>query len=107
MIKSRKTKKEVIVLNRGNSRNIYTDLDGKKNATGKIISYYRIKNKLSAQNLSDRLSLFGLDLHRQSIFQIESGKRTITDYELALIAKVLNVTPNDLLASYLDFVDNK
>lgn len=93
-------------MNRGNSRNTYTDLDGKKNAAGKNISYYRIQNKLSAQNLSDRLSLLGLDLHRQAIFQIEAGKRTITDYELALIAKVLNVTPNDLL-SHFDFLNNK
>ena len=31
---------------------------------------------------------------------IESGKRTVSDYELAAIAEVLDVAPNDLLAEY-------
>ena len=44
--------------------------------------------------------MLGLDLHRQSIFLIESGKRTVSDYELAAIAEVLDITPNDLLYEY-------
>ena len=44
--------------------------------------------------------MLGLDLHRQSIFLIESGKRTVSDYELAAIAEILDITPNELLAEY-------
>ena len=87
-------------MNNGNARNPYKDLDGKKNVTGPNINYYRIKKNYSVQQLSDRLIMLGLDLHRQSIFLIESGKRTVSDYELAAIAEVLDVTPNDLLAEF-------
>ena len=38
-----------------NTRNPYTDLKGKLNVTGENIKYYRIKNGLSAQQLSDKL----------------------------------------------------
>ena len=84
-----------------NTRNPYKDLDGKKNVTGSNINYYRTKKDYSAQQLSDKLIMLGLDLHRQSIFLIESGKRTVSDYELAAIAEVLDITPNDLLSGYI------
>ena len=87
-------------MNNGNARNPYKDLDGKKNVTGSNINYYRIKKNYSVQQLSDRLIMLGLDLHRQSIFLIESGKRTVSDYELAAIAEVLDITPNDLLSEF-------
>ena len=87
-------------MNSRNSRNPYKDLDGKKNVTGANINYYRTKRDYSVQQLSDKLIMLGLDLHRQSIFLIESGKRTVSDYELAAIAEVLDITPNDLLSDY-------
>ena len=76
-----------------NIRNQYKELNGKSNATGSNINYYRTKLGLSAQQLSDKLILLGLDLHRQAIFKIESGKRTVTDYELCIIAEVLGPKP--------------
>ena len=91
---------EEIVVNSRNSRNPYKDLAGKKNVTGANINYYRTKKNYSVQQLSDKLIMLGLDLHRQSIFLIESGKRTVSDYELAAIAEILDITPNELLAEY-------
>ncbi len=87
-------------MNGRNSRNPYKDLKGKKNVTGENINFYRTKKDYSVQQLSDKLIMLGLDLHRQSIFLIESGKRTVSDYELAAIAEVLDITPNDLLSQY-------
>lgn len=87
-----------------NSRNSYKELNGNKNVTGSNINYYRTKLGLSAQQLSDKLIMRGLDIHRQAIFAIESGKRTVTDYELAVIAEVLQVTPNALLKNFSDFL---
>lgn len=87
-------------MNNGNARNPYKDLNGKRNVTGTNIYYYRTKKDYSVQQLSDKLIMLGLDLHRQSIFLIESGKRTVADYELAAIAEVLGITPNDLLSTY-------
>lgn len=87
-------------MSNGNARNPYKDLDGKRNVTGTNINLYRTKKDYSVQQLSDKLIMLGLDLHRQSIFLIEAGKRTVSDYELAAIAEVLDVTPNDLLSTY-------
>lgn len=87
-------------MNNGNARNPYRDLEGKRNVTGININYYRTKKEYSVQKLSDKLMMLGLDLHRQSIFLIEAGKRTVTDYELAAIAEILETTPNDLLSTY-------
>lgn len=47
-----------------NSRNKYSILDGKLNVTGTNINYYRLKKGLSAQQLSDKLIMLGLDIHR-------------------------------------------
>lgn len=88
-------------MNNRNARNPYKDLEGKKNVTGASINYYRTKKDYSVQQLSDKLIMLGLDLHRQSIFLIESGKRTVSDYELAAIAEVLGITPNELLSEYI------
>ena len=87
-----------------NIRNQYKELNGKSNATGSNINYYRTKLGLSAQQLSDKLILLGLDLHRQAIFKKESGKRTVTDYELCIIAEVLGVSTDTLLKQFLDNV---
>ena len=90
-----------------NSRNKYSILDGKLNVTGTNINYYRLKKGLSAQQLSDKLIMLGLDIHRQAIFSIESGKRTITDYELCAIAEILVITTNDLLENYVTLIKNE
>lgn len=90
-----------------NTRNQYKELNGRKNVTGFNINYYRTKKNLSAQQLSDRLIMRGLDLHRQSIFSIESGKRTVTDFELALIAEELEVSTDLLLEKFIKFVRNE
>lgn len=46
--------------------------------------------------------MMGLDIHRQAIFAIESGKRTVADYELCLIAEVLGIPTNELLKNFID-----
>lgn len=89
------------------NRNQYFALDGKLNVTGNNINLYRTQKGLSAQQLSDKLIMMGLDIHRQAIFAIESGKRSLTDYELCAIAEILDVTPNDLLKTFMQIVKNE
>lgn len=43
------------------------------------------------------LQIAGLDVDKNAIQRIESGKRFVTDIELKAIAKVLNVSYCDLL----------
>ena len=79
--------------NIGNSLNIVKDK----------IRYYRELNNYSYQGLSDKLMLHGIDIHKQEIYKIETGKRTVVDYELCGFAKVFNVKLVDLVS---DFIDN-
>lgn len=57
-----------------NYRNHYSQLNDKLNVTGNRINYYRNEKGISAQELSNKLLLLGLDIHRQAIFSIESRK---------------------------------
>ena len=66
--------------------------NGKLNVIGDKIKYYRKLNNLSYQRLSDKLMLLGIDIHKQAIYNIEIGKRTVVDYELCSFAKCFNIT---------------
>lgn len=81
-----------------NSRKI----NGNLNVVGSKIKYYREKNKLSYQKLSDQLMLLGIDIHKQAIYNIEVGKRTVVDYELCGLAKCFGISVNDLTDEYFD-----
>lgn len=51
----------------------------------------------SQKMLADKLQLLGLDLDKNAIQRIESGQRFVTDIELAVLAKVFDVTVDELL----------
>ena len=65
-----------------------------------IRRYYREKNNMSYQKLSDQLMLLGVDIHKQAIYNIEVGKRTIVDFELCAFAKCFGISVNDLTDEY-------
>lgn len=52
---------------------------------------------VSQRKLADMLQVQGLDIDKNAIQRMESGKRFITDIELKALAKVLNVTYAELL----------
>lgn len=76
--------------------------DNKLNIVGEKIRYYREKNNLSYQKLSDKLMLLGIDIHKQSIYRIETGDRTVVDYELCGFAKCFNISVNELTCDYFE-----
>ena len=76
--------------------------EGKLNVVGSKIKYYRELNNLSYQKLSDKLMLLGIDIHKQAIYHIEVGKRTIVDFELCAFAKCFGISVNDLTDEYFD-----
>ena len=75
---------------------IYT-YNGKKNLCGDRIRIERLKKRMTQMELAAKIQLQGITLERDSISRIEIGTRFVTDYELKLFAKVLNVTVDDLL----------
>lgn len=75
---------------------------GDLNVIGKKIKYYRELNNLSYQTLSNMLMLYGIDIHKQAIYNIEVGKRTIVDYEICAFAKCFKINVSDLLNEFLE-----
>ena len=73
--------------------------DGTLNLCGKNIARLRLNlgAKVSQKGLADRLQIAGLDLDKNVIQKIESGQRFVTNIELYTLAKVLNVSVDDLL----------
>lgn len=73
--------------------------DGSHNICGPNIKKYReaLPAKPSQKAFSDMLQREGLDLDKNAVQRMESGKRFVTDIELRVIVKVLQVSYEDLL----------
>lgn len=67
------------------------DYNGKKNLCGNRVREARQKQRLSQSDLAARLQIEGIILERDSVSRIEAGTRFVADYELKILAKVLNV----------------
>lgn len=78
-----------------------TDIGNSLNIVKDKIRFYREKNNYSYQQLSDVLMLHGIDIHKQEIYKIEKGIRTVADYELCAFAKVFNVPLESLVSDYI------
>lgn len=74
--------------------------DGRANLCGKKVAVMRkaMRPKCSQRAFADRLQLAGLDVDKNAVQRIESGKRTVSDIELRVIAQVLGVIVDDLLS---------
>jgi len=68
-------------------------VDGvEKNITGKRIKEARKKARLAQQELSKKLELEAVYVCRDSVSRIESGLRSVTDIEIDVISRILNVS---------------
>ena len=74
--------------------------NNKINISSNMIRKYREMKDWSREELSTKLMLEGIDISAQSIANIENGFRTVVDYELCGIAKVLKVEVSLLLKEY-------
>ncbi len=52
---------------------------------------------MSQRAFAEQLQLFGMDVDKNAVQRIECGKRFVTDIELVIIARVLNVSLETLL----------
>lgn len=71
--------------------------DGRNNLCGERVAKYRKTLNKSQRELADALQLLGLDVDKNAIQRIEAGKRFVTDIELVYLAKVLDVSYEELL----------
>lgn len=68
----------------------------KKNIFGLKLKKIRLGKKIAATDLCIRLQRKGWDVSPAVYCHIESGRRLLTDVELVLILRVLNVRLSDL-----------
>ncbi len=71
--------------------------DGRNNICGNKIASIRKEMKLSQRALADKLQIEGLDIDKNAVQRIESGKRFVTDIEIVIISRTLNITIEELL----------
>lgn len=71
-------------------------VDEAQNVVGEKIKKYRMERKLSQKDLSEKLEMDAIYICRGSISRIESHERTVTDFELRAMAKVLRVPIEEL-----------
>jgi Helix-turn-helix. len=71
--------------------------DNLNNLCGKNVAKLRNELNISQRVLADRLQVLGLDIDKNAIQRIESGKRFVTDIELKKIAEFFKIDINELL----------
>lgn len=72
-------------------------INGENNICGKQVAQYRKQLGKSQRELADALQLLGLDVDKNAIQRIESGKRFVTDIEIVYLGQALNVSVTELL----------
>lgn len=71
--------------------------DGRNNLCGIKVAKLRKGMGISQRKLADQLQIVGLDIDKNAVQRIEAGKRFVTDIELVSLAKVFNMTIDELL----------
>ena len=73
--------------------------NGRNNLCGDNIRRLRLGSptKLSQRGLADKMQLIGIDVDKNAIQRIESGKRFVTDIELKGFAEIFEVSLDELI----------
>lgn len=66
------------------------------NIIGENLKKIRTEKNVSQEQLSNKLSLLGITLYQSDIFKIENNERTVRDFELWGITKILEIKSEDL-----------
>ena len=66
-----------------------------RNISGNKLSELRKANKMSQQDLAEKLQLEGIDLTSKEISKIENNKRLVQDFELFAFAKIFGVSADE------------
>ena len=70
--------------------------NGYNNICGRNIAKMRIEQRMSQREVAERLQLVGIDVDKNAIQRIESGKRFVTDIEIVGFLKIFNVSFEEL-----------
>lgn len=74
---------------------------GRNNLCGETV--YRLRKayvpKMSQRILAEKLQLDGIDVDKNAVQRIESGKRFVTDVELAALSRIFGVSCDELISA--------
>lgn len=71
--------------------------NGRCNVSGNNVRIFRERLGLSQEQLAARMQVKGVPLTQKAVSRIETGERVVADYELMLLASVLNTSVQGLL----------
>lgn len=66
-------------------------LDGTNNLTGEKIAEIRKTKKLSQRKLATKMQLLGFDVDHYFIRRVENGERFVTDIDLVIFSRALEI----------------
>ncbi len=74
--------------------------NGRNNICGQKVYILRKKYvpKMSQRILAEQMQIRSIDIDKNAIQRIESGERFVTDIELKVLAKIFNVSCDELLS---------
>ena len=78
--------------------------DGKNNITGQKIMLIRKEKKMSQRKLAAKMQLLGYDVDHYFIRRVENGERFVTDIDLVIFARALEVDITDLISIDSDLI---
>ncbi len=73
--------------------------DGTNNLCGKRIMQIRKSKKLSQRKLAEKMQLLGFDVDHYFIRRVENGERFVTDIDLIIFSKSLEVPISQILSA--------
>ena len=73
--------------------------DGTNNLCGKKIAEIRKAKHLSQRKLAVKMQLLGFDVDHYFIRRVENGERFVTDIDLVIFSRALDVPISDMLSA--------
>lgn len=73
-----------------------------KNMIHARLRYFRNLRGLTQEQVVARLQTMNVNMDQQMLSKIENDRRIVTDYELACLCKILEVSEQDLLADFYE-----
>lgn len=78
--------------------------DSNKNVIHARLRYYRNLRGFTQEQVVAKMQVMNVNMDQQMLSKIENNRRIVTDYELACLCRILNVTERELLADFYDGV---
>jgi len=72
--------------------------DGTNNLCGKRLAEIRKQKKISQRKLAAKMQLLGFDVDHYFIRRVENGERFVTDIDLVIFARALEVPISSILS---------